>query len=123
MTRSDIILEVAKIDEKSIGVIMHEEHPLIADLIANQPKEDVIPYHNRILHICGHKSDATIYGSYRMKDRWQFAEEHECPVCMMYRSARHCFGYSHNDFGKGKHTGFATLHAMINAMEMHDVSA
>jgi hypothetical protein len=42
---------------------------------------------------------------------------------MQYESARHCFGYSHKNFGKGKHTGITSLHAMINMAENYDVSA
>ena len=101
---------------------MREEHPLIADLIANQPKDDRKRFQRRITHSCGHKARVTICGEYRKEDRFQFASQNKCWVCMMYDSARHCFGYSHKNFGEGKNTGFATLQDMINAAEENEVS-
>ena len=99
------------------------EHPLIADLIANQPKDDRKKLQRRILHSCGHKARVTIWGEYRKEDRFRFASEHKCWVCMMYDSARTCFGYSHKNFGKGKNTGIVTLQAMMNVAEIDQVSA
>jgi hypothetical protein len=100
-----------------------KEHPLIADLIANAPNNDRKPHTRIISHKCGHKARVTIYGDYLLEDRFQFASENNCKVCMMYESARTCFGYSRKNFGRKRNTGFATLAAMINAMEADDIYA
>jgi hypothetical protein len=69
-----------------------DEHPLIADLIdkheSGELKDDREPTTRRILHSCGHESDDTVWGSYRLEDRFEFAARAKCPVCMQYDSWR-----------------------------------
>jgi hypothetical protein len=101
----------------------HTEDLLLADLIANQPDNDREPSTRRILHKCGHWSNKTMWGKYRLEDRFQSSSEHNCPVCMQYESAKHCFDFSDKNFGRSKKTGIISLHAMINMAELYDVSA
>lgn len=97
--------------------------PLLLDLVQNQPEDDRKRIDRRVLHSCGHYSNDSIWGKYRAEERFAFSATQECPVCMTYSSAKHCFDYTDKNFGKNKHTGFASMWAMINVAEEDDVSA
>ena len=66
---------------------------LIDDLIKKNEeglfKEDREPTVRRLKHSCGHSANKTVWGSYRLEDRFAFAASNKCAACMQYDCWRH----------------------------------
>jgi hypothetical protein len=94
---------------------MREEDSLIADLIANAPRGDVRPFVQRLRHSCGHEANVTMFGAYRLDDRFHHASLHPCWACMTYQSGIHCGHYTH------KACSFSTISAITFVIERDDI--
>lgn len=66
---------------------------LIEDLIAKNEagllKNDREPTVRRLKHVCGHSSNVTVWGTYRLEDRFRFSADGKCAVCMQYACWQH----------------------------------
>ena len=100
----------------SMTVKDKEKGDLIADLIANAPRDDKQIFKRRLMHSCGHKANVTMWGSYRLDDRFKHASQNPCCACMTYQSGINCEHYTH------KTCSLSTISAIMFMIERDDIT-